>query len=367
MIRPRVFRDVSSIDTTAMLFGKKYAFPIGVSPSAMQKLVGGDGEVDMARAVADRDTLMILSSNSTSTVEEVSRAAGPSAKFWFQIYISQDRDKCAKLIRRAEGMPPVLLFEESCCFFGLGIELTKLRIDAGFDALAVTVDTPILGNRINERRTPLVLPSGLTLPNLEDNDPDKSKKPSLNREFLQAPDKEEAARIIEASKERGLLNDASLTWHETIPWLRRQTKMKIVVKGVMTAEDALLAVQHGVDGIVVSNHGGRQLDGVSSTIEALPEIVEAVKGRVPVLVDGGITKGSDAFKALALGADFCLVGRPVLWGLAYDGERGVKMVLDILERELSRTMILSGARTINEIEKSMLGIEKRDAFGIARL
>lgn len=143
--------------------------------------------------------------------------------------------------------------------------------------------------------------------------------------------------------------------------------MKIVVKGVMTAEDALLAVQHGVDAVVVSNHGGRQLDGVSSTIEALPEVVEAVKGRVPVLVDGGITKGSDVFKALALGADFCLVGRPVLWGLAYAGENGVKMVLDILERELSRTMTLSGARSIKEIEKSMLGIERRDGFGIARL
>lgn len=246
--------------------------------------------------------------------------------------------------------------------------LIGLRTDAGFDALAVTVDTPILGNRINERKTPLVLPSGLTLPNLEDDDPDKSKKPSLNREFLQAPDKEEAARIIEAAKERGLLNDASLTWHETIPWIRQQTKkMKIVVKGVMTAEDAFLAVQHGADGIVVSNHGGRQLDGVSSTIEALPEIVEAVKGRVPVLVDGGMTKGSDVFKALALGADFCLVGRPVLWGLAYKGEQGVKMVLDVLERELSRTMTLSGARNINEIEKSMLGIERRDTFGIARL
>lgn len=143
--------------------------------------------------------------------------------------------------------------------------------------------------------------------------------------------------------------------------------MKIVVKGVMTAEDALLAVQHGVDGIVVSNHGGRQLDGVSSTIEALPEIVEAVKGRVPVLVDGGITRGSDVFKALALGADFCLVGRPVLWGLAYDGVKGVKRVLDILERELSRTMTLSGARNVNEIEKGMLGIERQDSFGIAKL
>lgn len=119
MIRPRVFRDVSSIDTTATLFGKKYAFPVGISPSAMQKLVGGDGEVDMARAVADRDTLMILSSNSTSTVEEVSRAAGPNAKFWFQIYISQDRDKCAKLIRRAEGTPPMLLSEEGISVSGV--------------------------------------------------------------------------------------------------------------------------------------------------------------------------------------------------------------------------------------------------------
>lgn len=245
--------------------------------------------------------------------------------------------------------------------------LTRFVTDAGFDALAVTVDTPVLGNRINERKTPLVLPHGLTLPNLEDNDPDKSKKPSLNREFLQAPNKEEAARIVEAAKERGLLNDSGLTWHETIPWMRRQTKMKIVVKGVMTAEDALLAVQHGVDAIVVSNHGGRQLDGVASTIEVLPEIVEAVKGRVPVLVDGGITRGSDAFKALALGADFCLVGRPALWGLAYDGEKGVKLVLDILERELSRTMALSGARSVKEIEKSMLGVARHDGFGISKL
>lgn len=229
------------------------------------------------------------------------------------------------------------------------------------------MDTPVLGNRINERKTPLVLPSGLTLPNLEDNDPDKSKKPSLNREFLQAPSKEEAARIVEAAKERGLLNDSSLTWHETIPWLRKQSKMKIVVKGVMTAEDALIAVQHGVDAIVVSNHGGRQLDGVASTIEVLPEIVEAVKGRVPVLVDGGITRGSDVFKALALGADFCLVGRPALWGLAYDGERGVKLVLDILERELSRTMALSGVRNIGEIEKGMLGVARHGGFGIAKL
>jgi len=343
ILRPRVFRDVSTIDTSTTLFGKKYPFPVGISPSAMQKLVGGEGEVDVGRAAADKGTFMVLSSNATSTIEDVIEAAGgPEADFWFQIYISQDREKSSRLIKRAEA--------------------------AGYKAIAVTVDTPVLGNRINERKTQLILPAPLSLPNLEDNDPDRAKKPSLNRELLQATNRVEADRIQEAARKRGLLNDASLTWHETVPWIRKQTsKMKIVVKGVLTAEDASLAVEAGVDGIVVSNHGGRQLDGVSSTIEALVEVVDAVKGRVPVLVDGGITRGSDLFKCLAVGADFCLVGRPALWGLAYDGRKGVGMVLDILERELSRTMALSGARNLQEIERSMLGVERKDGFGIAKL
>lgn len=343
LLRPRVFRDVSTIDTSASLFGKKYTFPVGISPSAYQKLVGGDGETDVARAAAQRGTFMILSSNSTSALEEVIDAAGgPDADFWFQLYISQDREKSSKLIKRAEA--------------------------AGYKALAVTVDTPVLGNRINERKKQLILPKPLSLPNLDDNDPDKGSKPSLNRELLQAMTREEAARIQEAAKERGLLNDASLTWAETIPWMKQQTqKMKIVVKGVMTAEDAHLAIEHGADAIIVSNHGGRQLDGVAATIEVLPEIVSAVQGKVPVLIDGGITRGSDVFKALALGADFCLVGRPALWGLAYGGSQGVEMVLDTLERELTRTMALSGARNLREIERSMLGVKRRDGFGITKL
>lgn len=269
LLRPRVFRDVSVIDTSATLFGRKYLSPVGVSPSAMQKLVGGEGELDVARAIAARGTLMILSSNSTSKLEDVLDAAGgPDASFWFQIYISQDREKSSRLIKRAEK--------------------------AGYKALAVTVDTPVLGNRYNERKTQLVLPKPLTLANLEDNDPTASSKPSLNRELLQALTREEAAQIQDAAKKRGLLNASDLTWHETIPWMKQQTnKMKIVVKGVMTAEDALLAIQHGADAIVVSNHGGRQLDGVASTLEALPEIVDVAKGRVPVLMDGGITRGSD--------------------------------------------------------------------------
>ncbi|KAK5945989.1 hypothetical protein PMZ80_000128 [Knufia obscura] len=343
IIRPRVFRDVTKIDTAATLFGKEYAFPVGISPSAYQKLVGGDGELDVARAATGRKTLMILSTNATCSCEDVIDAAGgPDAHFWFQLYVSQNREKSARLIRRVEA--------------------------AGYKALAVTVDTPVLGNRINERKTQLILPAPLSLPNMEDTDPDRSKKPSLNRELLQATNRQEADRVQEAARERGLLNDPSLTWNETIPWIRKQTStMKVVVKGVMTAEDALLAVEGGADAIVVSNHGGRQLDGVSSTVEALVEVVDAVKGRVPVLVDGGITRGSDVFKCLALGADFCLVGRPALWGLAYDGRRGVEMVLDILERELSRTMALSGARNLQEIQRGMLGVERRDGFGIAKL
>lgn len=156
-------------------------------------------------------------------------------------------------------------------------------------------------------------------------------------------------------------------WDEFIPWLRSQTKLNILLKGLMTAEDAALAIQYGVDGVVVSNHGGRQLDGVPSTLEVLPEISNAVKGRIPVIFDGGISQGSDVFNALALGADLCLIGRSALWGLAYNGQQGVEKILHLLERELWRTMVLAGARCVGDITKDMLGIARRDTFGIAKL
>lgn len=224
-----------------------------------------------------------------------------------------------------------------------------------------------MGNRINERKKQLVLPEGLSLVNLENSDPNAEEKPSLNRQLLQSASKEEAQCISDEAAEYGLLNDASLNWAETIPWLRKQTNMKIIIKGVMTSEDALLAVQHGADAIVVSNHGGRQLDGVPSTIEVLPEIAAAVRGRIPVIFDGGITRGSDVFKALALGADFTMIGRAPLWGLAYDGRKGVELVLNILERELTRTMALAGAKSIAEITSNMLAVTKHGSFGVAKL
>ncbi|GAD98373.1 peroxisomal (S)-2-hydroxy-acid oxidase [Paecilomyces variotii No. 5] len=342
-IRPRVLRNVATIDTSTSLFGYRYPFPVGIAPTAMQKLVGGHGELDMARAAAKIGTGMILSTQSTTSLEDVIEAppGGRPENFWFQIYVSVDREKSASLVRRAEA--------------------------AGYKAIVLTVDTPILGNRINERKTPLTLPEHLHLANIEDpNNKPKVPKPTVNRLFMDARTAEEAYKLSQQAPSP-TMNDASLTWPEAMDWLRSQTSLKIILKGIMTAEDALLAIEHGADGIVVSNHGGRQLDSVSSTIETLPEVVAAVRGRVPVILDGGIRRGSDVFKALALGADFTLIGRPSLWGLSHSGQDGVETVLNILERELSRTMTLAGAKKVSDIRSGMLGVEKRDGFGISRL
>ena len=231
----------------------------------------------------------------------------------------------------------------------------------------ITVDTPVLGNRLNERKTPLVLPSHLHLANYKGSEKTKTDthKPSQERQLLDAPTAAEANRVAEEAG--GAIHSRALTWAHTINWLRRVTSMKIILKGVMTEEDAELAAEHGVDAIVVSNHGGRQLDSAPSTLEALPSIASSVKGKIPMLFDGGVRHGSDVFKALALGADLVLVGRPVLWGMSYDGQDGVELVANILERELARTMALSGAPNIQSINIDYLGLRKRDGFGIARL
>lgn len=247
------------------------------------------------------------------------------------------------------------------------LSLTDNPSEAGYTALVVTVDTPILGNRINERKTPLVLPSHLYLANYATSAKTKtnSSGPSIERLLLNAPTSAEANRV--AKEAGGDLHSRAMTWAHTISWLRKATPMKIILKGVMTEEDAELAVEHGADAIVVSNHGGRQLDSAPSTLEVLPAIAETVKGRIPVLSDGGVRHGSDVFKALALGADLVLVGRPVLWGMSYDGQRGVELAANILERELARTMTLAGARDVASIGPNFLGVRKRDGFGIAKL
>lgn len=333
-------RDVSNVDTSTTIFGRRYDIPIAIAPSAYQKLVGTGGEVDVTSASYALGTNFILSSNATTSLEDIMQAlpqrdiSYPSP--WFQLYFLRSRVATASLIHRAEK--------------------------AGYEALVLTVDTVMLGNRYHERRTPLTLPPGLQMAN---QDSVIAGGVSKGRLLLNARTAAEAQKVMEEHGD--FIVDASLSWDETIPWLRSQTNMKIILKGIMTADDAIKSVEAGVDGIIVSNHGGRQLDGVPSTLEALPEIVTAIKGRLPVMFDGGICRGSDVFKALALGADLCFIGRSALWGLAYNGQKGVETVLHILERELSRTMALTGAKIVQHISRDMLGIARTDGFGIAKL
>ncbi|CAG9983201.1 unnamed protein product [Clonostachys byssicola] len=344
-IRPRVLQDVSDVDTSVEVFGVRSALPVGIAPSAMQRLAGGDGEIDAAKAAAGMGLNLTLSSQSTSSLEDVmqikidTEKGVPGPPFWMQIYLHDDIQKSVPLIRRAEA--------------------------AGYQALVLTVDTPVLGNRLAERREAVILPKGLSLPNLEKTAPGAKPQPSINRQFMNVRSAAEAKALRAAFGSK--MHSASLTWERTINELRKVTSMKIILKGIMTAEDAALSVQYGADAIIVSNHGGRQLDETCSTIEALPEVSGAVKGALPVIMDGGVRTGADVFKCLALGADFVLVGRPALWGLAYDGCRGVETVMHILERELNRTMALAGVRSVKEISRGMLGVANRNGFGVSKL
>lgn len=238
-------------------------------------------------------------------------------------------------------------------------EVAFCTIAAGYEALVVTVDTPILGNRLNERRTPLVLPPHLRLANLESADQNKKRAPTVNRILMDARTAEQAKEIL--SKGNKTMHSAALTW-DILATLKGATKMKIILKGVMAPEDAKLAVKHGADAIVVSNHGGRQFDCAPSTLEMLPRIAEVVQHKIPVLFDGGVRTGADVFKALALGADLVLIGRPVVWGLGYEGQEGLETVLHILERELSRTMALAGVTNVKEIKGQVTILSQNHYF-----
>ncbi|KXS18013.1 hypothetical protein M427DRAFT_110034 [Gonapodya prolifera JEL478] len=317
-IRPRVLRDVSQVDLSASLFGYKFASPIGISPTAMMKLCDESGEAGVGRAAASFNQVQTLSTFTTVSLEDVASAVRslpdyPHAKaqripnLWFQLYVVEDRKKAEELVRRAEK--------------------------AGYSALVVTVDTPRLGRRLHNIRDPFRLPSDVKHANFEGNN-----SATLDNEIGQG-----GAVALRNN------NDASLNWDRDIGWLRSITKLPLVVKGILTAEDAELAIKAGVDAIGVSNHGGRQLDSVPATLEALPEIARAVAGRVPIIFDGGVRRGTDVFKALALGANFVCVGRPSLFALTWDGEEGVRKMLDMLNEELRLAMVLAGTTKISAI------------------
>jgi isopentenyl diphosphate isomerase/L-lactate dehydrogenase-like FMN-dependent dehydrogenase len=288
-LRPRVLVDVSICDMRTTALDTPISMPILIAPTAFHSLAHPTGECATAQAAGRSGTLMVVSSSSTRSLEDIAREA--SGPLWFQLYV-HGRKSAEELVDRAT--------------------------EAGYRALVVTVDSPRWGRKERSIR------SGFRVP--------------LKANFTNA---EAAVDVI------------PLTW-ESLSWLRSLTSLPLVLKGILTAEDAVLAVEHGVDGIIVSNHGGRQLDTAMPSIEALPEVVEAVNGGCEVYLDGGIRRGTDILKALALGARAVLVGCPILWGLAANGADGVSHVLELLRTELELAMALSGRPTLDSIDRSLV-------------
>ncbi|PYT14544.1 MAG: alpha-hydroxy-acid oxidizing enzyme [Acidobacteria bacterium] len=289
-LKPRVLVDVSKLDTRVKLFGQELPFPILLAPTGAQRFVHPDGELGVARGAAAANATLVISSSASMRVEEIARAA--TGPVWFQLYVQRDRGFTRDLVQRAEG--------------------------AGCRALCVTVDSPTFGARNRENRAKGELPER-ELPNLK------------GKDYL----------------------DPTLTWKD-IDWLRGFARTPVLLKGILNPEDATIAVRSGVAGIIVSNHGARNLDTVPATIDALPLVADKVAGRIPVLVDGGIRRGTDVIKAIARGASAVQIGRPYLWGLGVAGAKGVTRVVEVLRKEFELAMALTGRPTIASIDKSVL-------------
>ncbi|WP_175252980.1 alpha-hydroxy acid oxidase [Pseudomonas sp. BMW13] len=303
-LRSRVLQDLRGGNTRLRLFGQDYEHPIFVAPVAYQKLAHADGELACVLGASALRAGMVVSTQASIELETI--AAQAQTPLWFQLYIQPDRDFTAALVRRTEA--------------------------AGYRALVLTVDAPVSGIRNREQRAGFALPAGIEAVNLRGMRPlAVSADPSASSLLLGGP----------------LLN-AAPTWAD-LAWLRAQTRLPILLKGILSAADAEQALAAGVDGLIVSNHGGRTLDGLPATIEALPEVAAAVQGRVPVLLDGGIRRGTDILKALALGADAVLVGRPCIFALAAAGAVGVAHVLQLLRAELEVAMALTGCADLASI------------------
>ena len=307
-LRLRAMVNVEHRDLSVSILGDTLSLPIGIAPSAFHKLMHPDGELATVRAAGAAGTVMCLSIMSTVSLEEV--AAATSGPLWLQTYIFKDRSLTVDLATRAKAV--------------------------GYRAFVLTVDTPVLGRRERDSRNQFELPAGIEMRNL-------NLAPAVPGEY-ESP----MVRFIKQQI------DPSLTWHE-VEWFVKTAQMPVFVKGVLHPEDARLAAKCGVSGIIVSNHGGRQLDETMATLDALPEIVSAMRGTgLDVIVDGGIRRGTDVVKALALGAKMVLIGRPVLWGLAVDGEAGAHSVLELLRREIDTTLALVGCPRASDLNADYL-------------
>jgi isopentenyl diphosphate isomerase/L-lactate dehydrogenase-like FMN-dependent dehydrogenase len=307
---PRVLVDVASVSTSTTVLGTQVSLPVLVAPVALQRMAHPDGEPGMARAAAAAGTIMTLSTLATSTAAEVA-GASPGSPRWYQLYITRDR--------------------------GVSRSLVDQAVDAGFTAVVVTVDAPVPGRRERDLRTGFRVPDHLDMP---------AVTAALGRSA--------GVSVTDFFS----IVDPTLTWAGLETFID-DCPLPVLVKGVHAAADAALAVDHGASGVIVSNHGGRQLDGVPGTARLLPAVVDAVAGRVEVLVDGGIRRGSDVAVALALGARAVLLGRPMLWGLAVDGESGARHVLDLVRAELETTLALLGCTSPDEVTAAHLASTAR--------
>jgi len=313
-IMPHMLVDLTEFDMSTEILGEKISMPLIIAPTAFHGLATPDGEKATARAAYRAQTIMTLSTLANFSIEEV-QAAAPGPK-WFQLYVYKDREVTRDLVERAEAQ--------------------------GYKALVLTVDSPLLGRREKDVRNRFRLPEHCKLGHF------------VGGKLANLPQDVEDSGLAHYIAS---LYDVSLSWKH-VEWLSQITKLPIILKGILRADDAALGVKNGAAGIIVSNHGGRQLDSAPSTISVLSEIVEAVEDKVPVLLDSGIRRGTDIFKAIAFGAKAVLTGRPVLWGLASTGEDGAFEVLELLRNELKLTMQLSGCPDLRSITPDMVRLKK---------
>lgn len=338
---PRVLRDMSEVDTGSTLLGRKLSYPMVLAPTGFTRIADSDGELAVARAAKRAGLPYALSTLGTRSIEEVAAAGGD--RLWFQIYTWRDRALVADLIKRAA--------------------------DAGYEAICLTVDAPVLGRRERDVRRGFTLPPKVGLSTILDG----IVHPGWSWDFLTSEpiifanvagmSVGDGTDAISLAEYVGTQFDPSLSWSE-ISWLREQWTGPIVVKGIQSVADAVEAADRDVDAIAISNHGGRQLDSAPATLDLLPSIVEAVGGRTEVICDGGVRRGSDIVKALALGANAVMVGRPYLYGLGAAGEAGVDQVLANFGSEMERTMALIGCRTVDDLGPEFVTLaERRQELG----
>ncbi|MFJ7934665.1 alpha-hydroxy-acid oxidizing protein [Sporosarcina sp. NPDC096371] len=316
-IRPRVLRDVSKQDLTVSLFGKTMKTPILLAPIGVQRIAHPNGELASAKAAGNLEVPYIVSSAASYSMEEIAQVLENNTR-WFQLYCSLEDSVTESLVKRAEAN--------------------------GYSAIVITVDTPVLGIREADRRnsySPLSEGNGCG---------NYLSDPAFCSLLEKSPTEDPEAAY---KKQIDIIDRPGLHWDE-LQKIRSYTTLPILLKGILHPDDAQLALEHNIDGIIVSNHGGRQLDHCISSLDALPDICHVVKGRIPILFDSGIRSGVDVFKALALGANAVLLGRPYIYGLAVDGETGVNRIIEDILHELDVTMALAGVRTIHEIHSNLL-------------